>query len=54
MRKKYNDNSKNFADWTTRKLKQETKKQNIGGGYGFNQLLAEHFLLTEIKKRKKI
>jgi hypothetical protein len=23
MRKKYNDNSKNFADWTTKKLKDE-------------------------------
>ena len=53
--KKYNDGSKYFSDWTTKKLKQEAKGyyQTIHqiGCYGVRDLIALDRILIELSNR---
>lgn len=56
MPKKYNDNSPEYKDWTTKKLKEEAKNyhNSIYGGYscyGSTELLMFDGILQELDNR---
>lgn len=55
MKKKYNDNSKYFKDWTTKKLKYEAigydEMINVVECYGVRDTMAFIGIMNELDKR---